>query len=1013
MTRIERKLLVQSSLIGTGLTLFVMVVYLLGGLAPMERLLYDRRARDCQYFTPAPTDRLVHLDIDDRTLEAVGRWPWPRSELAHIVDELRLAGARTIAFDIILPDADPGHDEVLATAIARHGGVLIPIHFDVEKPKKTSAAVEALADALYENVELGVTEANALLVRKGFTVDELTEQTDDNQFIVTRRDAMLRRIWREFDREVTGCSSNELRNRVLPHTDTSLTGSALLRLMESQCHKVESLWQLQRFSRPVDDNLPSMVPMIASNPPPAMLLAQAGATGFVNYIPGEDGVVRTLPLWVEYDNRMYPQLSFALATLMLGADPRELRVGDDHIVVPRPNGDRTIIPMHQSRMKALDRRVGMLVDLPWFGAKGDWLNMYGPNGAQHLPLVKVWEMHKTRTRIKTNSVTTDSAVKAIYGVTGDLDRLLVLQIDSASESVSVARIEASLRKQVVGEPLRNLFQNRESALTKHAQVSIDEAYPDGRWLITDQETEYDVIKEHDENGNDVLRVFSTLIALDQIEPRIELIDTVLGDENVKWIMDQYTQMTKSQLEESLEDPTTKAFLDASKALRAVRQPLIDLKEQLHTGRESLRQTFEGRAVLIGSTSTGAPDFKSTSLHASCPGVVVHGVLFNAIMTDHFLKRAPRLNSLAVLVGMGIMATCVAALFTPFYALLISILLGGAYWLVNGLILYDYGNMIMDIAGPIVVLLIVWSGCTVARFVVERRERARITRRFSNYVDPALVNYVIEHPEQARLDGQVRELTVVFTDLAGFTTLSEKLKERTVPLLNDYMGRMVPIIRKYHGYVNKFLGDGMMFFFGAPLENPSHAVDAVNSVLEMQQVMIPFNEELKRDGLPVVNMRVGVSSGEMVVGDAGSADASDYTVLGDTVNLSARLESANKATGTLIMMNDRTAELIGDRYLLRPIGRLQVIGKTEGVMVYEPLSAAGSATRKQERVVELSSEIFDRYVAARFEDCLAKIEAMEKELGTHKWTDLYRQQCQHHIANPPVNGFHGNIVLTSK
>ena len=508
-------------------------------------------------------------------------------------------------------------------------------------------------------------------------------------------------------------------------------------------------------------------------------------------------------------------------------------------------------------------------------------------------------------------------------------------------------------------------------------------------------------------------MFSTSIALDEIEPRLKLIDAVLSDEFVTGTLDQYNQLDDTELEEALKDPDTQDFLDASNALTAVRQPLIDLKEQLDTGRDALRQTFEGRAVLIGSTATGAADFKPTSLHASCPGAVIHGVLFNAIMTDHLLRRASRWNSLAIVVAMGVVATCVAAWFTPFYALLISALLGGAYWLFNGIILYDYANTIMDIAGPIVVLLMVWSGCTVARFIVERRERARITRRFSSYVDPALVNYVIEHPEKARLDGQVRELTVVFTDLAGFTTLSEKLKERTVPLLNDYMGRMVPVIRKYDGYVNKFLGDGMMFFFGAPLENPSHAPAAVKAVLEMQQVMIPFNEELKRDGLPTVSMRVGLSSGDMVVGDAGSADASDYTVLGDTVNLSARLESANKATGTQIMMNDRTAELIGDRYLLRPIGRLQVVGKSEGVMVYEPLIDAQSATQEQQRVVALSKGIVDHYIAGKFEDCIESIEAMNRELGPHKLADLYRQQCEEHMANPPENGFHGHIVLTSK
>src|SRR5205814_2875552 len=141
--------------------------------------------------------------------------------------------------------------------------------------------------------------------------------------------------------------------------------------------------------------------------------------------------------------------------------------------------------------------------------------------------------------------------------------------------------------------------------------------------------------------------------------------------------------------------------------------------------------------------------------------------------------------------------------------------------------------------------------------------------------------------------------VGFTDLADFTALSERLKEQTVPLLGEYLGEMVPIIRKRGGYVNKFIGDGIMFFFGAFQPDPRHALDAVESVLEMHEALARFNQRLAREGRPTLMMRAGVNTGEVVVGDSGPPDASDFTALGDPVNFASRLESANKAVGTRV------------------------------------------------------------------------------------------------------------------
>lgn len=300
------------------------------------------------------------------------------------------------------------------------------------------------------------------------------------------------------------------------------------------------------------------------------------------------------------------------------------------------------------------------------------------------------------------------------------------------------------------------------------------------------------------------------------------------------------------------------------------------------------------------------------------------------------------------------------------------------------------------------------------------QRKHVTRRFESYVDPALVKYVIENPQTEHIAGEVRELTVVFTDLEGFTALTERLREDAVSLLNEYLRLMVPLIRSHNGYRNKFLGDGMMFFYGAPEQNPDHAIHAVATVLKMQETMATFNaliaERRKSLGndFPQLAMRTGVSTGQMVVGDAGPAEASDDTVLGDTVNLGARLESANKQLGTRILLSERTVQLIPpELFLLQPIARLQVARLKRAVLVYEPLTSWTNATPAQHQSVAAHQELVTAFRTGDFTRALERVQAIERTGGARKLTRLYRERCETYLITPPGPGFDGELILTEK
>ena len=303
--------------------------------------------------------------------------------------------------------------------------------------------------------------------------------------------------------------------------------------------------------------------------------------------------------------------------------------------------------------------------------------------------------------------------------------------------------------------------------------------------------------------------------------------------------------------------------------------------------------------------------------------------------------------------------------------------------------------------------------------MHERERVHVTRRFGSYVDPALVKRIIANPERTRFEGELREMSVVFTDLEDFTATSEKLREGAASLLNEYLSHMTRLIHDHHGYRHRFSGDGMMFFYGAPEQDRDHALHAVETVLEMQQMIVALNESIATrrrqlcDAVKLV-MRAGVSTGQMTVGDAGSEDASYYTVVGDAVNLGSRLESANKVFGTRILMSGRTVELLpADLFVIRPIANLRVVGLMRAVMVYEPLAYADEATDFDKRTAQLTRTIFESFRDKNFDGCLTAVEGMDQELGASKLSEFYRQLCDGYIRNSPPPEFAGEIILSTK
>jgi adenylate cyclase len=361
--------------------------------------------------------------------------------------------------------------------------------------------------------------------------------------------------------------------------------------------------------------------------------------------------------------------------------------------------------------------------------------------------------------------------------------------------------------------------------------------------------------------------------------------------------------------------------------------------------------FKGKIVLVGRSALTATEFQraQADLFNSpfgafggdrlFPGVELQATLLDNHLTGAGLYSVPPRWSVAWL------ALCVPLLawagrrWHPGPVAALAAALVGATALLSWLLFVHQSRWLAPLM-PMVGVSAIYGASALLEFARARRRASQTRAMFAQYVPPEVVNRLIAQPELLRLGGETRELTLMFTDLANFTTLSEQQSaEQTVEVLTAYFNTMTPLIHRTGGTVDKFIGDAVMAFWGAPLDDARHAEHAVRAALSMQQAMNGLTAELQSRGLPAIHMRIGLHTGRVVVGNIGSDSRFSYTAIGDAVNLAARLEGANKAFGSLILLSEATASQLPDDIALRPLDDVIVKGKTAPIRVYTPCDDA--------------------------------------------------------------------------
>ena len=423
-----------------------------------------------------------------------------------------------------------------------------------------------------------------------------------------------------------------------------------------------------------------------------------------------------------------------------------------------------------------------------------------------------------------------------------------------------------------------------------------------------------------------------------------------------------------------------------------------------------------KIVFVGANAAGLSDIKSTPMSPiePFPGVEIHAAVTNNLLESDFIRPLSSLTTnIIILIISGLLL--IAIFWAPskinisFTAFLMALII------ISGLILFSYYRIWFPTAEIFISALLVTIVGYTTKYVSEDAQKRAIRSAFGLYLQKELVEQIIEEPDLLKLGGDKKELTVLFSDLAGFTSISEDTPpEELVTFLNEYLSDMTDIVFKNKGTLDKYIGDAIMAFWGAPVPEEDHAYYACKCALEMEERLAELQEKWTADGLPAPHVRYGINSGPMVVGNMGSKDRFSYTVLGDNVNLGARLEPANKDFGTRILISQSTREQVQDRLLTREVALMKAKGKTKPIRIFELICDKNSPEfKKQEPFAELFDGALNHYYNREWEKAEAGFnKALELKDGD-MLCRIYLKNIEVFKKNPPGDNWEGSYQQINK
>lgn len=427
------------------------------------------------------------------------------------------------------------------------------------------------------------------------------------------------------------------------------------------------------------------------------------------------------------------------------------------------------------------------------------------------------------------------------------------------------------------------------------------------------------------------------------------------------------------------------------------------------------EEVKDKIILIGEMgATGLHDVQYTpvSRGVEMPGVEIHANNIQTLLTGKFL-RTQDLRKQIVSIGIVNVFTTILFLMVPVLFSTLILVLGTFVFVVMAVIAFNTGLLVSMFYIPLSYIT-VYIFAILYKYLVEARGRKYLKSAFSHYVSEQLVEKIIKDPDLLQLGGAKRELTIMFSDLQGFTSLSEKLlPEALISMLNQYLSDMTSIVFHHRGTLDKYIGDAIMAFWGAPLEDKEHAYHACLTALEMQHRMKEIHVRFKQELDIELYVRIGINTGEAIVGNVGSNVRFDYTVIGDSVNLSSRLEGANKQYHTFIMVSENTYNPVKDRFEFRELDYIKVKGKTKPVRIFELVDKKGHVDVQKQSVINHFHKGLHLYRDQHWEKAMAAFKEALAIDPTDGPSQVYMERCEYYKKEPPPEDWDGSFEMKTK
>jgi adenylate cyclase len=426
------------------------------------------------------------------------------------------------------------------------------------------------------------------------------------------------------------------------------------------------------------------------------------------------------------------------------------------------------------------------------------------------------------------------------------------------------------------------------------------------------------------------------------------------------------------------------------------------------------RVLEKRMVLVGTSAPGLFDLRSTPVSPVYPGVEMHANLI-AGMLDGNIRHRPSYMLGAEFVQLLVIGLLLA-LWMPLLSPLRATALFAATILLTvgiNLVVWHYGKLILPIASGLLLIALLYTVNMAWGFFVEARGKRQITGLFGQYVPPELVDEMAKDPGRFSMAGESRELTVLFTDVRGFTTISEGLDPKALSsLMNTFLTPLTRIIHRQRGTIDKYMGDAIMAFWGAPVDDPDHAAHAVAAALEMQATLLALQPQFKERGWPPIRIGVGINTGRMSVGNMGSEIRLAYTVMGDAVNLASRLEGITKEYGAAIIVGEAVCRAApGFHYV--ELDRVRVKGKDEPVAIFEVIGRKGEVASAVLDEVALFQTAVKHFRGRNWDLAEVQLLNLLKLAPGRKLYELYLERVSRCRADPPPADWDGVFVFQTK